>query len=74
MARQLLEAGENTADVAVATGFADQSHLHRHFRRTLDLTPREYARRFHRMRQTVVPPEEYTRSPSWSHLASPASP
>jgi hypothetical protein len=26
------------------------------------------------MRQTVVPPEEYTRSPSWSHLASPASP
>ena len=30
----------------------------RHFRRGLDLTPREYARRFYRRRQTVVPPEE----------------
>jgi AraC-like DNA-binding protein len=74
LARRLIERGVPVAEVAAATGFADQSHLHRHFRRTLDLTPREYARRFHRMRQTVVPPEEYTRSPSWSHLASPASP
>lgn len=45
-ARRLLEAGEPTADVAVATGFADQSHLHRHFQRTLGITPGEYRRRF----------------------------
>jgi AraC-like DNA-binding protein len=30
-ARRLLEAGETIADVAAATRFADQSHLHRHF-------------------------------------------
>ena len=74
LARRMLERGVPIAAVAAATGFVDQSHLHRHFRRGLDLTPREYARRFYRRRQTVVPPDEYTRSPSWSHLASPASP
>jgi AraC-like DNA-binding protein len=46
MARRLLEAGAPVADVAAATGFADQSHLHRHFRRSLGLTPREYRLRF----------------------------
>jgi AraC-like DNA-binding protein len=45
-ARRLLEAGETIAATAAATGFADQSHLHRHFRRSLGLTPREYQRRF----------------------------
>ena len=30
------------------TGFSDQSHLHRHFRRGLDFTPGEYAARFRR--------------------------
>ncbi len=45
-ARGLLEAGEPIAEVAVATGFADQSHLHRHFRRSLGLAPGEYRRRF----------------------------
>jgi len=44
-ARRLLEAGETPAAVAAATGFADQSHLHRHFRRSLGLTPGEYQRR-----------------------------
>jgi AraC-like DNA-binding protein len=44
-ARRLLEAGESVAATAAATGFADQSHLHRHFRRTLGLTPGEYQRR-----------------------------
>jgi AraC-like DNA-binding protein len=46
LARRLLERGMPIAEVAATTGFADQSHLHRHFRRGLDLTPREYARRF----------------------------
>jgi AraC-like DNA-binding protein len=44
-ARRLLEAGETPAQAAAATGFADQSHLHRHFRRSLGLTPGEYRRR-----------------------------
>src|SRR5215208_4204725 len=45
VARRRLEAGERIADVAAATGFADQSHLHRHFRRSLGFTPGEYRRR-----------------------------
>jgi AraC-like DNA-binding protein len=45
-ARRLLEAGETIAETAAATGFADQSHLHRHFRRSLGLTPGEYQSRF----------------------------
>ncbi len=44
-ARQLLESGETIAGTAVATGFADQSHLHRHFTRSLGLTPGEYVKR-----------------------------
>jgi AraC-like DNA-binding protein len=46
VARRLLEAGETIAATAAATGFADQSHLHRHFQRSLGLTPGEYRRRF----------------------------
>jgi AraC-like DNA-binding protein len=44
-ARRLLEAGETIAATAAATGFVDQSHLHRHFQRTLGLTPGAYQRR-----------------------------
>ncbi len=44
-ARRLLEAGETISATAAATGFADQSHLHRHFERSLGLTPGEYQRR-----------------------------
>ena len=45
-ARLLLEQGQTVADVAATTGFTDQSHLHRHFRRSLGLTPAAYQRRF----------------------------
>ena len=45
-ARRLLEGGDTIADIAAATGFADQSHLHRHFQRSLGLTPGEYRIRF----------------------------
>jgi AraC-like DNA-binding protein len=45
-ARLLLEAGETMAATAARTGFADQSHLHRHFQRSLGLTPGEYQKRF----------------------------
>jgi AraC-like DNA-binding protein len=45
-ARRRLEAGQTIAETAAATGFADQSHLHRHFQPSLGLTPGEYQRRF----------------------------
>lgn len=43
-AKTMLAAGRPAVDVAVATGFADQSHLHRHFRRHTLLTPGAFAR------------------------------
>ena len=46
LARRLLERGEPVASVAAATGFVDQSHFHRHFRRSLGVTPRQYVARF----------------------------
>lgn len=42
-ARHLLERGVSPAEAAVTVGFHDQSHLHRHFTRSLGLTPRAYA-------------------------------
>ena len=42
-ARRLLERGGAPAEVAAQTGFFDQSHLHRHFTRTLGMTPGAYA-------------------------------
>lgn len=42
LARRLLEKGEPIADTAVAVGFNDQSHLHRHFKRSLGMTPAQY--------------------------------
>lgn len=50
-ARRLLEAGETIAQTAAATGFTDQSHLHRHFRRSLGVTPRQY-----QLRLATAPP------------------
>jgi AraC-like DNA-binding protein len=38
-ARALLAAGAGVAETASRTGFADQSHLHRHFTRILGVTP-----------------------------------
>jgi AraC-like DNA-binding protein len=43
-ARRLLEAGHTAAETAAWTGFTDQSHLHRHFRRSLGFTPGQYQR------------------------------
>ena len=44
-ARRRLLDGEPVADVAVAVGFHDQSHLHRHFTRLVGTTPRRFAHR-----------------------------
>jgi AraC-like DNA-binding protein len=47
-ARELLGRGQSVADVAVETGFADQSHLTRHFKRLLGIPPADYSRRARR--------------------------
>ena len=46
-ARELLTSDQfvSIADVATATGFADQSHLTRHFKRVLGMAPAAYSRR-----------------------------
>ena len=43
-ARRMLAEGQPAAEVAVAVGFADQSHLIRRFRTALGVTPGQYAR------------------------------
>jgi AraC-like DNA-binding protein len=42
-ARRLLNQGFTVAETAAATGFTDQSHLARHFRRVLGVAPGRYA-------------------------------
>ena len=44
LARRLLDDGGRPAEVAVRCGFADQSHLIRHFKRVVGVTPGEYVR------------------------------
>ena len=43
-AKQLLAAGYPIIEAALATGFAEQSHLHRHFKKRLGVTPGQYVR------------------------------
>lgn len=43
-ARRMLLSGYTVHHVAAALGFSDQSHLHRHFKRILGVTPREFLR------------------------------
>lgn len=49
-AKKLLANGEPIALVAYETGFADQSHLTRHFKRLFGLTPGQYSMRQERSR------------------------
>jgi AraC-like DNA-binding protein len=50
-ARLLLAQGEPIASAAISTGFADQSHLTRHFKSITGLTPGQYAAGHFRSRQ-----------------------
>jgi AraC-like DNA-binding protein len=43
--RKLLFQGMSIAEAAARTGFCDQSHLNRHFKRILGITPGKYVRR-----------------------------
>lgn len=43
-AKALLTLGYSASDVALETGFSDQSHLTRHFKRIVGITPGHYAR------------------------------
>jgi AraC-like DNA-binding protein len=40
----LLASGMRSGEIARITGFADQSHLIRHFKRMVGVTPARYAR------------------------------
>ena len=50
LARQLLHGNTTLAEVAAASGFHDQSHMHRHFRKTFGTTPGRYAQQVRRGR------------------------
>ncbi|WP_394850340.1 helix-turn-helix domain-containing protein [Pendulispora brunnea] len=52
-ARLLLQAGNTAAATATAVGFADQSHLNRHFKRIEGMTPGEYGRRARRIQEEL---------------------
>ncbi|NEQ55828.1 MAG: helix-turn-helix transcriptional regulator, partial [Leptolyngbya sp. SIO3F4] len=43
-AKRLLASGHSITDAALSTGFADQSHLHRHFKKMVGVTPGQYVR------------------------------
>jgi AraC-like DNA-binding protein len=43
-AKRLIADGYPIIDAALATGFTDQSHLHRHFKKMVGVTPGQYAR------------------------------
>jgi AraC-like DNA-binding protein len=43
-AKAALRSGSTPTEAAVASGFFDQSHMHRYFRRTFGVTPNQYRR------------------------------
>ena len=45
-AKSALRLGMPIRDVATSAAFADQSHLHRYFRRIVGVTPGQYRKRF----------------------------
>ncbi len=69
-ARGLLDAGLAPADVAASTGFADQAHLTRHFKRVIGVPPGAYQRERHG--RTDRPPHRVAGIAGSAGLAGPA--
>ncbi|MFM7427826.1 MAG: AraC family ligand binding domain-containing protein [Elainella sp.] len=65
-AKQLLAQGAPIAQVAYDTGFTDQSHLNRHFKRAMGVTPGQYAAGCEGRRPEVSPFKTAATSPSGS--------
>ena len=55
-ATDLLAAGKPQVEVALETGFCDQSHFGVVFRKVVGMTPLAYRRRFHKTTEEVVSP------------------
>lgn len=53
-ARKLLASGASVAEAAAQTGFFDQSHLHRHFRKIMGITPGQYRAILYKKRSTFL--------------------
>ncbi|HIF9210863.1 TPA: AraC family transcriptional regulator [Photobacterium damselae] len=45
-ATRLIKKGNKLADVAIQSGFHDQSHFIKHFKKAMGVTPRQYAKHF----------------------------
>lgn len=56
LAQQHLKAGMSSAEVAIEVGFFDQSHLLRHFKRHLGLTPERFRHLAQKQTTLFVPP------------------
>ncbi len=52
-ARKLLREGFSPASAAIETGFTDQSHLHRHFKRVVGITPAVFRKNVQDRRHAV---------------------
>ena len=46
-AKKLIRQGAKLSDIAADTGFTDQSHLHRHFKKMMGITPGRYFKAIH---------------------------
>ncbi len=55
-ARAMIGAGEGISDTAAATGFADQSHLNRHFKKAYGMTPGQWSVLVRGNRMPPAPP------------------
>jgi AraC family transcriptional regulator len=60
--RRMLGCDHRLAEIAAATGFADQAHFTRTFKQELGVTPRDYRRRLREHQSTSLKPAVAVRS------------
>lgn len=53
--KKLIRQGMRLSDVALEAGFHDQSHMHRHFKKTFGITPGQYATGVNRKSVQAIP-------------------